>query len=127
MPRFFFNFRDGKDVSPDDLGIECASIENAYLAAFQAATDIWRDRLAAQRNPLDCAFEIGDEAGNTLLVLPFQEVLDACRRPAGGHSAFAETRRLRAQFEHTYGALRSEWESLQATLNRTRELLGPLP
>ena len=81
MPRFFFDFREGNSLSPDDQGIEFASLEEAYLEAFRAAQEIAAERLLERRDPFDCAFTITDAAGQELIVLPFKEILD-CPRPS---------------------------------------------
>jgi hypothetical protein len=80
MPRFFFDFREGNSLSPDDEGIEFASLEEAYLEAFRSAQDIAAERLRERCDPFDCAFTITDAAGQELIVLPFKEILDGRRQ-----------------------------------------------
>jgi hypothetical protein len=79
MSRYFFNFRQGEDYSTDQVGIAFDSVEQAYLAAFQGAQDIWRELLIVREDPLQCAFEVTDAAGQVLFSLSFGEVLEACR------------------------------------------------
>jgi len=79
MATFFFNFRQGKLYQVDDLGCEFESVEDAYLGAFSAAQDMWRELLIKRQDPLLCAFDVMDEGGRHLFTLPFVEVLDACR------------------------------------------------
>src|SRR5437667_10085 len=79
MSRFFFHFRQGAGFAVDDEGCEFASTELAYLGAFQAAQEMWRELLVKRQDPMLCAFEVLDQDGNDIFVLPFSEVLDACR------------------------------------------------
>jgi hypothetical protein len=79
MPSFKFNFREDQTLSIDEIGLEFTSIEKAYLAAFEAAHDLWPELMRARRDPRKCAFEITDEAGKVLIVLPLSEVLESCR------------------------------------------------
>ena len=79
MAKYFFNFRQGAAYQVDDLGCEFGSVEDAYMGAFTAAQDMWRELLIERQDPLLCAFEVMDEQGNHLFELPFSEILDACR------------------------------------------------
>ncbi len=79
MAKFFFNFRQGASYQADDLGCEFDSVEEAYLGAFTAAQDMWRELLIKRQDPLLCAFEVMDEAGRDLFSLPFVEILEVCR------------------------------------------------
>jgi hypothetical protein len=88
MPRFFFDYFDGSGWSEDDVGLEFASAEQAYLGAVAGARGMWPDLMHARTDPLLCAFEIRDEDRRTLFRLDFTELLESCRRPvpppAGG-------------------------------------------
>jgi len=130
MSRYFFNFRQGTTYSIDEEGCDFDSMEEAYLAAFRAAQDMWRDLLVARQDPLLCAFEITDSAGRELILLPFGEVLEACRgnkvvTPLKPHNAaFHEalegnrrTRRLMSEISSVLGDAR-------ATLRETAVLLA---
>jgi hypothetical protein len=77
--RYYFHLRIGETVSPDEIGLEFANLETAYLEAFRAAREMWTELLAERSNPLIRAFEIADEDGQILLTLPFREVLDVCK------------------------------------------------
>jgi len=82
MAQFFFHFLDGRSRSRDELGLELATAEQAYLEAFAAAQAMWPELLAARCNPLDCAFEVTDAKEAVLFRLPFAELVEACRRPS---------------------------------------------
>jgi Domain of unknown function (DUF6894) len=76
MPRFFFDHRHGPDVlERDEEGIEFPSLEAAYEDATQAAVDIQTDACCEGGCATDDAFEIRDETGRMLLILPFTEAL----------------------------------------------------
>jgi hypothetical protein len=79
MPRFYFHLRGEEGVSRDTEGIDFESIDEAFLDAFRAATDLWRELLIARKDPRLHAFEITDAAGEVLIVLPFMEVLETAR------------------------------------------------
>ena len=43
--RYFFHLRVGKTLNPDELGLEFPNLETAYLKAFEAAQEMWRELL----------------------------------------------------------------------------------
>lgn len=76
MPRFFFDYRDDHGhLERDDEGIAFPSLQAACQDALQAAADIRNDACCEGQNVADCSFEIRDESGRMLLVLPFTEAL----------------------------------------------------
>ncbi len=75
MPKFYFDFRDNGHLTIDDVGLQFAGFEQAYLEAFRASQEIWYDHLKQGKDPTLCAFEICDASHNLLLVLPFVEIL----------------------------------------------------
>jgi hypothetical protein len=79
MSRYFFNFRQSDVYSVDEEGCDFDDLDQAYLGAFRAAQEMWRELLIARQDPRQCAFDITDSAGTSLILLPFTEVLDACR------------------------------------------------
>ena len=104
MPRFFFDFRQGDEFTPDSAGSEFPSAEKAYLGAYRAAGEMWAELLAGRRDPRRCSFEIHDSNRNLLSVLPFRELLDSCHdsvsvaaNPSCNVSAQAEPPRSRAE------------------------------
>ena len=76
MPRFFMNMRDGRRYVPDEEGDELADEGDLREHALATARDmILYARSDAVRDWLDWRFEITDEAGETVLVLPFEEAV----------------------------------------------------
>ena len=78
MARYFFHFRNGETLTPDHHGIEFDSADAALSEACKAAIAMWSELLEQRSEPTQCAFEIADESGNALFVLPFAEVLERC-------------------------------------------------
>ncbi len=130
MARFFFNFRQGERYTVDDSeGVEFRDSGEAYLGAFKAAQQMWSELLAQRQDPLLCAFEIIDGGGNSLFILPFSEVLDACRgraSVAGGAMPLPallqalESRRIAQQ---SMREVAQALDSARATLKETMILL----
>jgi hypothetical protein len=78
MPRFFFDYRDGRGcLERDDDGVESPSLQVAYEDAAQAAVDMHTDACCEGQCATEDAFEIRDESGRLVVVLPFN---DAFRR-----------------------------------------------
>ena len=72
MPRYYFHVRDGDSLRKDREGVELPDVEAARARALEMACALWT------KNPPDIehndqTFEIGDEAGDTVLVVPFSE------------------------------------------------------
>jgi len=83
MPRFFFDFVQADQRTPDSEGVEFADVEEAYLEVFRTAQDMWSELLKQRRDPHLCSFEVRNHTGDILLVFPFQEVVDCCTDRAG--------------------------------------------
>lgn len=69
MNKYFFHFRRGAEISPDQLGIYLPSDEDA----FDEAVRTWRDLISAaatEGERLDSAIEIADASGNVLVIVP---------------------------------------------------------
>ena len=45
VPRFYFDVRDGAKFTPDDEGLECASLDAAERMAAETAAEIGRELL----------------------------------------------------------------------------------
>jgi hypothetical protein len=76
MPRFFFDYRDNQGHLERDVdGIAFPSLEAAYQDAVQAAAEMKADACCEGQNVAGHSFEIRDESGRMLLVLPFAEAL----------------------------------------------------
>jgi hypothetical protein len=131
MAKFYFNFRQGASYQVDDTGCEFGSVEEAYLSAFASAQDMWRELMIQRQDPTLCAFEIMDDQGRDLFVLPFPEVLDVCRgrtprpftdstMPSHIHLAL-ENRRTAQRVLHEVTSAANE---TRATLRETWDLLA---
>ena len=81
MARFFFNFRRGETLQFDEEGTEFDTVELAFLAAFEAGRDMWRELMLERSDPATCAFEVSDSAGRSLFHLPFSEIAEVCGDP----------------------------------------------
>jgi len=129
MAQFFFHFFDGRSRARDELGLELATAEQAYLEAFTAAQAMWPELLAARCNPLDCVFEVTDANDAVLFRLPFAELVDACRRPSAPgpeselHQAIEATH-VRAQAAKE--DIRSGFDEVRLSLQEASELLARL-
>ena len=79
MPRFFFNVRhrDGPaGLAIDDEGDDLADVDAAREHALsQARKMIAKDRLTLIRDWMVCSFEVTDEAGGTVLTVPFSDTV----------------------------------------------------
>ncbi|SEH88902.1 hypothetical protein SAMN02799636_04299 [Methylobacterium sp. 275MFSha3.1] len=79
MPRFFFNVRhrpgpEGLAVDPE--GEELTDVNAARVRALsQARVMIARERLTFIRDWMACSFEIMDEAGQHVLMVPFSDTV----------------------------------------------------
>lgn len=72
MPRFFFDHRHGEGpLERDEQGLEFPSLEAAYEDASQAAVDMRMDACCEGECATDDNFEIRDESGRIVRVLPF--------------------------------------------------------
>ena len=130
MARCFFNFRQGAHYSVDELGCEFESVESAYLAAVRAAQDIWREMLIQREDPLLCAFDVTDAAGNDLFYLPFSEVLDACAGRTHPRPAHPPRNPLSPAYEchlrahRAISGISAAMKKTSAALRETRALLA---
>ncbi len=76
MPRFFYDFRDERgELDRDDIGVDLADFESAYLEGHRAAIDIWAEQRRNGRKPDVRSVEIRDASDTILLELPFSEAL----------------------------------------------------
>jgi Domain of unknown function (DUF6894) len=72
MPLFYFHLRVGSQRSPDDLGVEFDSAEAAYLDAFATAREMWSELLKNREDPTTHSFEICNDNGELLFILPLR-------------------------------------------------------
>jgi hypothetical protein len=132
MPRYRFNFRDAEALIVDEIGTEFENLDLAYLDAFRAAQDIWHERLKARRDPRSCAFEIADDDGNLLMVLPFLEVLESCQSnscrgdraaPSRHRTAFADALANTHRMQRLTRELSRQIRTNQTAIRRARALV----
>jgi hypothetical protein len=126
MPVFFFHLRTPSHLERDDIGVELAGVEAAYLEACRTIPSLSVELGRRGANPYRHAFEITDAAGTPLIEVPFPEVLDRGRRPVPPASA-AQHRKVAATMERTaelIASIRAERAALNATLAETRRLLA---
>lgn len=92
MARYHFNFRDGRHIIINDVdGADFDTFELAYEEAFNAAREMWHDRLMRREDPRKCLFEITDAAGTVVTGVPFAEVLESCHARPRPPTLLAET------------------------------------
>jgi hypothetical protein len=74
--RYFMHVRYRGRLIPDYEGDELASEADLHGHALATAHDlVFRTRMDSIRSWFDCSFEITDESGRTVLVMPFDEVV----------------------------------------------------
>ena len=81
MPRFFFHLRSPAGTERDDVGLEFADLETAYLDACATIPAMSADLVRENADPSRHVFEITDEADRVLMTVPFLEILDRGRKP----------------------------------------------
>jgi hypothetical protein len=76
MPKFFFDLRyRGGDLDLDDVGLDLADFEAAYLEAHCAAIEMWAEARSEGRKPTYDYFVIRDVSNRIVLELPFSEAV----------------------------------------------------
>ena len=124
MPRYFFNFLGGDEASADEVGCDFASLDLAYLDAYQSMVRIGADLLLEQKDPSLQSIEITDDQGIVLMVLPFDEVFR--RRPVR-RGAAPDCVRLRLQIESSRRLghdIRAACAEARASVAAARATLG---
>jgi hypothetical protein len=53
MPRYYFDVREGDDVTSDDEGLELSGIEAAWVEAAHSLADILRDAVRTRHQGAD--------------------------------------------------------------------------
>lgn len=136
--RYHFHLRIGRELSPDEIGIDMPDLDTAYLEAFQAAQAMWAELLAERSDPMLRSFEIADSDGRVLLVLPFREVLERASRPTwrkprgrmphevrSAQVLLKKTRMLTDSLIEEIKAARNMIETAQRSMRRTSRILPP--
>ncbi len=129
MTRFYFHMHSDRGVSRDTYGIEFADLDAAYLDAFRAATDLWRELLRARKDPRTYRFEIADASGRTLLELPFAEILQQSHKakPAPISRIIESAHGTRELNAGLADAIASQIRTAREHLAESRELLRRYP
>lgn len=83
MPMFYFHLRTPRGLERDEVGIDIASAEAAYLEAARAIPDLAVELLRAGESPSRYTFEVRNEVGQLVWEIGFHEVLG--RITASGH------------------------------------------
>jgi hypothetical protein len=76
MPLYHFNLEDGTGLLPDEEGRELPDLEAARAESIKGARSIIAADVLEGRVDLRARIEIADEAGTTLLAVPFAEVIE---------------------------------------------------
>lgn len=71
MARFFAHVRTDTELVPDGEGFELANIGKLHESATRIATDL----VASNPKAIEWSFELTDETGRTVLVLPLRDCL----------------------------------------------------
>jgi len=94
LPRYFMNVRYRDRLCVDEEGDELASEHAVHGHALDTARDlIAHARMNCIRNWFECSFEVTDEAGQVVLVLPCSETInenEAAREPGPGQGVISE-------------------------------------
>lgn len=124
MPWFYFHLRSPKGLERDDLGLEFASVEAAYLEACHTVPGMSAELACQKVDPSRYAFEISDLDGRLLMEVPFTEILRRGCQPFAAPCA-KRSREGWAEMERTarlLNWLREERAALKATLLEIRRL-----
>jgi hypothetical protein len=65
MPRFFFDFREGDTLSPDEEGVDFPDVMTAELEAMRAAADVGAEVFPSGRASV-LTVEVRSETGRRL-------------------------------------------------------------
>jgi len=78
MPRYFFNAREGAEVTRDETGVELTDLSAARKVAVRALTERAEDILPDDGSHKDMVIEVTNEAGEPLFEasLKFRLTLD---------------------------------------------------
>ena len=76
MPRYFFHIQNGTKTLRDSEGVELKNLDEVREEAMESAREIMSERLLNGGPPIERAFIVEDEDGNTVLTFPFKHALD---------------------------------------------------
>ena len=72
MPRYYFHVREGNELRRDAEGVDLPDLQAARARAVKEACRRWSETPPDPAHN-DQTFEIGDDAGRTVLTVPFSE------------------------------------------------------
>lgn len=75
MPKYYFHIRTPLELDVDDIGLDCASAEDAVVHAIKAAKEIISEWVLDGHPVHNEAFEIADEEGAIVATVPFADVV----------------------------------------------------
>ena len=78
MPRWYLHVHDGAVAFLDPEGSELPDLAAAREEAIAAAREMLSDGMLTGENRLGWRFEIADETGAPLLMMPFSEAVGEC-------------------------------------------------
>lgn len=76
MARYYFHIRNRDSFDQDTQGVDLPDIRAVHEEAFTAARGLLADMVVDGEHINGMCFEVTDEEGNIVLVLPFQKLLD---------------------------------------------------
>jgi hypothetical protein len=79
LPRFFFNQISGETRIKDLEGADFASLQAVWAEAVASAREIVSDEIMAGKGWCTSTFEVTDQFGRVVLVVPFDEALNPDR------------------------------------------------
>lgn len=82
MPRYFFDTREGQQLTPDDVGLEFDSLDAAEHAAACAAAEIGRDCLP-KGDGHEVSVEVKNEHGQRMLTVTVSMAVDRTEQAPG--------------------------------------------
>lgn len=127
MPRYHFNFYDGRGAAADvdEIGCDFDNLDLAYLDAYRSMVRIGAEMLLEQKNPSMMRIEIVDGSGRMLLTLPFDEVFAQRVKPAPTRTSreelrrrFETSRRLTAEIRGACAMARTSIAVARVTMKR---------
>ena len=124
MPVYFFHLQTPSRFERDEVGLDCADLEAAYLQACHAMPGLTADFLRDGRNPMEHAFEIADAEGSVLLELPFTELVRHGRRPARPQAAVLASLSHAERAYDLVVSVRQQIETLSREMQISREWLA---
>jgi len=84
MARFFFHLRDSTGYLEDEEGEDLQDLDAVRVSARDAARSIISEESKQGLIDLRTSIEVTDEAGTTVLELPFSEAVDVRTGPPPG-------------------------------------------